>query len=44
MAVDIIKNGKKPEDMPIQYLEHCTLGINRDTAAKIGMPIRDYLN
>ena len=43
MAVDIIKNGKKPEDMPIQYLEHCTLGINRDTAAKIGMTIPDDL-
>ena len=43
MAIDIIKNGKKPADMPIQYLEHCTLGINGDTAAKIGISIPDDL-
>ena len=43
MAVEILKNGKKPADMPIQYLEKCDLSINYDTAEKIGVTIPDSL-
>jgi putative tryptophan/tyrosine transport system substrate-binding protein len=39
MAVDILKNGKKPADMPIQYLSTCDFSVNSDTAAKIGITI-----
>lgn len=39
MAVEILKNGKNPADMPIQYLETCDLSVNKDTAAKIGITI-----
>ncbi|MCK9168815.1 MAG: ABC transporter substrate-binding protein [Treponema sp.] len=39
MAVDILKNGKKPADMPIQYLANCTLSVNQDTVAKLGITL-----
>ena len=39
MAVEIIANGKKPAEMPIQYLEKCDLEINQETAAKIGITV-----
>jgi putative ABC transport system substrate-binding protein len=39
MAVDILKNGKKPADMPIQYLEGGDLFINEETAKAIGITI-----
>lgn len=39
MAVDILKNGKNPADMPIQYLSKCDLTINEETAKKIGITI-----
>ncbi|QTQ13537.1 ABC transporter substrate-binding protein [Treponema parvum] len=39
MAVDILKNGKKPDEMPIQYLSVCDLKINQETAKKIGITV-----
>jgi putative ABC transport system substrate-binding protein len=39
MAVDIIKNGKKPAEMPIQYLATGDLFINEDVAKAIGITI-----
>jgi putative tryptophan/tyrosine transport system substrate-binding protein len=39
MAVEILKDGKKPADMPIQYLETCDFAVNEETAAAIGMTI-----
>ena len=43
MAVEILKNGKKPADMPIQYLDTCDLTINEETAKKLGITIPDNL-
>jgi len=37
MAVDILKNGKKPADMPIQYLSKCDLSINQETVKALGI-------
>ncbi len=41
MAVDILVNGKKPAEMPIQFLpaDKCELAVNEDTAATIGIDI-----
>ncbi|MBQ0051656.1 MAG: ABC transporter substrate-binding protein [Treponema sp.] len=39
MAVEILKDGKKPAEMPIQYLEKCDLSVNKETAAKIGVTV-----
>lgn len=39
MAVEILKDGKKPADMPIQYLETCDFAVNLDTAKAIGITI-----
>lgn len=39
MAVEILKNGKKPADMPIQYLDKCDLSVNKETAKKLGITI-----
>lgn len=39
MAVEILKNGKKPADMPIQYLDTCDLKVNEETAKKLGITI-----
>jgi putative ABC transport system substrate-binding protein len=43
MAVEILKDGKKPADMPIQYLEKCDLSVNEDTAKAIGITIPENL-
>lgn len=43
MAVEILKDGKKPADMPIQYLETCDFAVNEDTAKAIGIKIPDDL-
>ncbi len=37
MAVKVLKDGAKPADMPIEYLEECDLVLNTDVAAKIGI-------
>ncbi|MCR5725273.1 MAG: ABC transporter substrate-binding protein [Treponema sp.] len=39
MAVEILRDGKKPADMPIQYLEKCDLSVNAETAAKLGITV-----
>ena len=38
MAVEVI-NGKKPKDMPIQYLDKCDFTYNKETAAALGITI-----
>ncbi len=43
MAVEILRDGKKPADMPIQYLDKCDLKVNLDTAAKLGIQIPENL-
>lgn len=41
MAVDILKNGKKPADMPIQFLpaDKCELAVNEESAKAIGIDL-----
>lgn len=39
MAVEILRDGKKPADMPVQYLEKCDLAVNEATAAAIGITV-----
>ena len=39
MAVDILKNGKKPADMPIEYLSKCDLSVNHETEQKLGITV-----
>ena len=39
MAVEILRDGKKPAEMPIQYLEKCDLAVNEDTASKLGITV-----
>ncbi|MCR5762020.1 MAG: ABC transporter substrate-binding protein [Treponema sp.] len=39
MAVDILKNGKKPAEMPVQYLSTCDFSYNKDTASVLGITI-----
>ncbi|MBQ0039224.1 MAG: ABC transporter substrate-binding protein [Treponema sp.] len=38
MAVEVI-NGKKPRNMPIQYLDKCDFSYNKETAAALGITI-----
>ena len=37
MAVAILRDGKNPADMPIQYLEKCDFSYNADTARELGI-------
>ena len=41
MAVDILKNGKNPAEMPIQFLpaDKCELTVNEETAKAIGIDV-----
>jgi putative ABC transport system substrate-binding protein len=39
MAVEILKDGKKPDDMPIQYLEKCDFSYNKEVADELGIEI-----
>jgi len=39
MAVDVLKNGKNPAEMPIQYLTNCNLIINNEAASLLGISI-----
>lgn len=39
MAVEILKNGKSPANMPIQYLSTCDFTYNKDTAAALGVDL-----
>lgn len=43
MAVDILKNGAKPADMPIQYLEKCDFSKNPDTEKALGITLPENL-
>ena len=36
-AVDIFENGADPATMPIQYLSDCTLALNEEAAAALGI-------
>ena len=42
-AVKILKDGAKPADMPIEYLEKFDFSYNKDTAAAIGIEISNDL-
>ncbi len=42
MAVEIIKNGTKPGDMPIQYLSVCDFSYNPETASMIGVDLSSF--
>ncbi|MDR3284920.1 MAG: ABC transporter substrate-binding protein [Treponema sp.] len=37
MAVDILKNGKKPAEMPIQYVEKFDFTVNEQVAKELGI-------
>ena len=39
MAVDILKNGKKPSEMPVQYLSTCDFTYNPDTVKILGIEL-----
>lgn len=39
MAVEILRDGKKPADMPIQYLENCDFSYNKEVAEELGITI-----
>ena len=39
MAVEILKNGKNPAEMPIEYLDKCELFVNEETVKAIGITI-----
>ena len=39
MAVEVLRDGKKPADMPIQYLNKCDLSVNEATAKKLGITV-----
>jgi putative ABC transport system substrate-binding protein len=43
MAIEIFKDGKKPSEMPIQYLSNCDFSYNPETAAILGVKIPDDL-
>ncbi len=43
MAVEILREGKNPAEMPIQYLENCDLKLNEETAKTLGITIPENL-
>lgn len=43
MAVDILKNGAKTEDMPIQYSKKFSYLVNKEVAAQIGITVPEGL-
>ncbi len=42
-AVQILKYGRRPEDIPIEHLENVKLTVNQDTAQKLGIEIPDEM-
>lgn len=42
-AVAILRDGKNPADMPIEYNEKCTLSVNHNTEAAIGVKVPEEL-
>jgi putative ABC transport system substrate-binding protein len=43
MAVDILKNGSDPAEMPIQYLSKYDFSYNESVAETLGITIPSYL-
>lgn len=43
MAVEILKNGADPKDMPIQYLEKCDFSKNEETAKILGIVLPEVM-
>ena len=43
MAVEILKNGANPADMPIQYLEKCDFSKNANTEKALGLTLPENL-
>ena len=43
MAVEILKNGATPADMPIQYLENCDFSKNEATEQALGIDLPENL-
>ena len=41
MAAQILKDGKKPADIPAQYPQNLKLVINEDAAKEMGIEIKD---
>jgi putative ABC transport system substrate-binding protein len=39
IAVDILKNGKKPAEMPIQYVEKFDFSVNQQVARQLGITV-----
>lgn len=44
MAVEILKDGKKPADMPIRYQQNFELIINKEVAEQLGITVPDDLS
>lgn len=45
MAVEILKDGKNPKDMPIEYLEDCEFRANEKTFEALGLSMpEEFLN
>ncbi len=42
-AVEILRDGKNPADMSVEYLQNCELSISEETAKIIGIKIPDNL-
>ncbi len=38
-AVQILRDGASPADMPIEYLERCDLAVNEDSLAAVGLTL-----
>lgn len=43
MAVEILKNGANPADMPIQYLEKCDFSKNSNTEKALGLTLPENM-
>lgn len=39
MAVEILRDGKKPAEMPIEYLQNCDLTVNAETEKALGITV-----
>lgn len=39
MAVEILRDGKKPAEMPIEYLQNCDLTVNAETEKALGISV-----
>ena len=39
MAVEILRDGKNPAEMPIEYLQNCDLTVNEETEKVLGITV-----